>query len=232
MITPSVPGGLAIVFDLDGTLIDSVPDVRAALNRMLIELGASPLSLKQVEATIGDGAAAMIERAFVMAGTSLDNIYLGTCLQSYLSHYRDHPVAHTTVYSGVREVLAAFKSQDVVMGICTNKPSAMAALVLEELDLDHYFAAVAAGDDTDFPKPDGRHIAQTLSLMGARGRQAIMVGDSETDMGAARDLGIPSIAVTYGYSKHGAKSLDADALIDAFTELPGAVSRLLEVGRH
>lgn len=232
MTTCNVTGGLAIVFDLDGTLIDSVPDVRAALNRMLIERGARPLSLKQVEATIGDGAAAMIERAFVMAGNSLANIDLGSCLQSYLSHYRDHPVAHTTVYSGVREVLETFKSQDVVMGICTNKPSAMAALVLAELDLDHYFTAVAAGDDTDFPKPDGRHVARTLSLMGARGCQAIMVGDSETDMGAARDLGISSIAVTYGYSKLGARLLDADVKIDAFAELPAAVSRLLRGESH
>jgi phosphoglycolate phosphatase len=227
LTTKSVSYSYSLVFDLDGTLIDSVPDVSAALNRMLGDLGAPPLSVKEVQSTVGDGAAVMIERALVAAGQSLLDIDLTLCYERYLRYYREQPVVGTTVYPGVRDVLTALKAQGIAMGICTNKPSIMTALVLEKLDLDQYFKAVAAGEDTPFKKPDGRHVALTLSLMGVRDRQAIMVGDSEADINAARDFGIPSIAVTYGYSKRGARSLNADILIDKFAELPGAIFRLI-----
>jgi len=218
---------LAVVFDLDGTLIDSVPDVCAALNRMLAEMDAGPLTVADVSATIGEGASWMIEHAVIMAGLDAKSIDLQDCLRRYLGHYRDYPVEYTQVYPGVHEVLEQFAAAGVLMGVCTNKPSIMSDLVLAELRLDKFFSAVTGGDSVPHRKPDGRHICLTLELMNAGTRQPIMVGDSETDMEAAHDARIPSVAVTYGYPRFESGELDADIVIDQFAQLPGALQRIL-----
>ena len=130
----------------------------------------------------------------------------------------------TPVFPGVLDVLAQLKAEGLRLGICTNKPESTTGAVLDGLGLSGYFQAVTCGDTVPHRKPDGRHVLLTMEMMGAR--DAVMVGDSETDMAAGRDAGIPVIAVAYGYRHCAAEDLDSDILIESFSELPDALIRL------
>lgn len=213
----------AVVFDLDGTLIDSAPDVAHALNRLLAEEGRRRLSLAEVQGLVGEGARALIERAWAATGeTAKDTASL---VERYLAFYRETPADHTVVYDGVREQLARLRESGMRLGICTNKPHAMTLIVLEALGLDRYFDAVLGGD-FHRRKPDGEHIRETLRRMGAENASAVFVGDSITDVEAARDAGLPVVAVDWGYARMPVKELGADRLIGHFSELPGMLQEL------
>jgi phosphoglycolate phosphatase len=216
----------AIVFDLDGTLIDSAPDVRAALNRLLAEEGRNTLSLPEVQDLVGEGAAALIERAWNATGPAAPADSVKPLVERYLTHYRAHPADHTVIYEGVPEVLASLRAGGDLLGICTNKPHRMTEIVLDALGLAGHFAAVLGGD---FPrrKPDGEHIRETLRRMGAEGRAALYVGDSITDIRAARDAGVPVVAVDWGYARMNPVELGADRLMSRFTDLPRIIGDLL-----
>jgi len=216
----------AVVFDLDGTLIDSLPDVCAALNRVLAEDGRRPLTLAEVRAMVGEGATVTVEKALRATGTPGDGAQVADVLARYLESYRGRPAEHTVVYPGAIDVLQRLRADGVAMGICTNKPHATTLPVLAALDLDGYFAAVSCGDSVPHRKPDGRHVALTLEGMGAAHGAALMVGDSETDIRAARDAGVIAVAVTYGYSHVPVETLGADALIDHLGALPDLMRRL------
>ena len=218
----------AIVFDLDGTLIDSVPDVGAALNRMLAGAGYARIADEHVRDYVGWGARVMIEKALATAGVAADEAEISQRLQEYLAFYRAEPAARTIVYPGVIDTLTELAAGEMPMGICTNKPHAMSELVLDALNMSRFFTAVLGGDAAAHRKPDGRHVHDTLHLMKAAASSAVMVGDSETDMAAARDAGVPAIAVTYGYAHGDPKGLDADVSIDRFADLPGALAELAE----
>jgi phosphoglycolate phosphatase len=215
----------SIVFDLDGTLIDSVPDVTIAVNKILEEEGRRTLSLKEARTMVGQGAKAMIANAMVATGASLSPERLDECVERYIGHYQADPTQRTIIYPGVIWALETFAAEGRSMGICSNKPSVMTNLVLEELGLEKYFSISLGGDSVPHRKPDGRHILQTLNLMGASVERAVMVGDSENDIQAAKQAGMPSVAVSYGYCEDPV-ALAADALIDSFHELPDALSRL------
>ncbi|MDO8607443.1 MAG: phosphoglycolate phosphatase [Phaeospirillum sp.] len=216
----------AVVFDLDGTLIDSAPDVAAALNRLLAEEGRRRLSLPEVQQLVGEGAGALIERAWTATGAPADRQAVAALIERYLVFYRAHPADHTIIYDGVPEELARLAGLGVKMGICTNKPHAMTLIVLDALGLSGRFDAVLGGD---YPrrKPDGQHIRETLRLMGADGLPALYVGDSRTDVLAARDAGLPVICVTYGYARMPVEQLGADRLIDRFGDLGCALAEML-----
>jgi phosphoglycolate phosphatase len=213
----------AIVFDLDGTLIDSIPAVAAALNRLLEEEGRRRLGVEETKTMVGWGAGLTLEKAFEATGAPLDRRDLPAALERYQDFYLADPAGHTVVYPGVRQVLDELAGKGTPMGICTNKPVKTTHPVLEALALDHYFSAVAC-DDVPHRKPDGRHLRLTLERMGAAGRPAAMVGDNETDMEAARDAGLFRVGVTWGYPHDPLMPLDADVVIDAFADLPGALS--------
>lgn len=215
----------AIVFDLDGTLIDSAPDVRAGLNRLLAEEGRRQLSLAEVQELVGEGARALIERAFATTGTPAEPGRVDGLIARYLAFYRAHPADHTVVYEGVRDELERLKRAGWTLGICTNKPHAMTLVVLEALDLAKWFDAVVGGD---FPrcKPDGEHVRHTLRLMGAEGVPALYVGDSRTDVLAARDAGLKVLCVDWGYARMPVADLGADRLIGHYRELAVALAEL------
>jgi len=216
----------AIVFDLDGTLIDSLPDIRAALNCALVEDGRREVSLAEAKAMIGEGAAALLDRALAATGEALSGDAFDRLLARYLEFYRQSPAELTVVYPGVFEVLERLRAEGLKMGICTNKPESMSHLALGALGMGHLFRAVVGGDTLDVRKPDGRHVVAVLDRMGADPGSAVMVGDSQTDMRAARDAGLPVVAVAYGYSGVSPDELDADLLIDGFEGLPEALRRL------
>jgi len=216
----------AIAFDLDGTLINSVPDVRAAINRLLVSEGRSEISLEQTLSLVGQGARVMMEQAMTLGGVAPAPDALDRIVETYIGFYKDHPADLTTIYPGVVEVLESLAARGIPMAICSNKPFVMTKLVLKTLGLDQYFDAVTGGDNVPHRKPDGRHVIHTLDLMGGRHTHAVMVGDSETDVDAGKDAGLPVVAVTYGYTHVAVADLGADVLIDRFSDLPDALDTL------
>ena len=225
MTTPEAQAP-ALVFDLDGTLIDSIPQVAAAVNATLTEAARPTLSLDAVRDMIGDGARVTVERAFAATGGA-GGVDIGAMIERYLAHYLADPAAHTAVFPGVVEVLEQFQRAGAIMGICTNKPGATTRPVLDALDLSRYFAAVVTADDTPHRKPDGRHVLDTLAAMNADRAGAVFIGDSEPDMAAARDAGVPAVLVAYGYGRAAVNALPAAARIERFHDLPAAVTAII-----
>jgi phosphoglycolate phosphatase len=206
---------MAVIFDLDGTLIDSDPDIRAALNRVLAAHGLAPLSEAQVRGMIGDGAAVLVSRAFGAYGRQAGPAETA----AFLADYGAHAVVDTVPYPGMIGALAALKAAGHDLGICTNKPEAAARHVVQTLGLAPYFETIVGGDSTPFRKPDPRHLAATLAAMGVE--RAIMVGDHANDIDAAAGLDLPSIFCSWGYGRAtGTRRADSAA------QLPGLVADL------
>ncbi|OHC75538.1 MAG: phosphoglycolate phosphatase [Rhodospirillales bacterium RIFCSPLOWO2_12_FULL_58_28] len=216
----------ALVLDLDGTLIDSVPQVHMTMNQGLKQIGRRALSLNETKNLIGEGATATIEKALKLTGRAGTSEQVAEFLQKYLSDYATNPASHTVIYPGVIETLETLDACGVLMGLCTNKPQAATLPVLKALDLERFFCAVTCGDSVPYRKPDGRHVTLTLERMGASLRSAAMVGDSETDIAAAHDAEIISIAVSYGYCHAPVAELCADAVIDTFSDLIPTLQRI------
>ncbi len=216
----------AVVFDLDGTLIDSIPDVVAAMNQLLVEEGRRPISLDEGKSMVGEGPGPMIRDAVALTGVPVEAVRIPAMVERYIAFYRATPADHTIVYPGVRNVLEQLADDGIVMGVCTNKPHEMSNLVLEALGMGHFFRTVIGGDALPIRKPDAGHVLAVLDGMNVSASAAAFVGDSPTDMKAARNAGLPSVAVSYGYSIVGPGNLDADILISEFAELPDALAQL------
>ncbi len=222
----------AIVIDLDGTLVDSVPDLRAALNALLAEEGRPALSVDEVKGMVGDGATKLVERGFAATGAAADADALAALVRRFLGLYEGHAALHTRPYPGVPETLRRLSAEGLRLGICTNKPYAATLEVLEALDLRRFFAVVTGGDSlNEVRKPDPRMLLTTLARMDATPEAAVMVGDNANDVAVAHGAGVPVIAVTYGYPKMPPERLGADLLIDRFDQLPTALARLDSPGR-
>jgi phosphoglycolate phosphatase len=213
-----------IVFDLDGTLVDSLADIAAALNGALQEIGAAPLPLGIVRGMVGDGSPVLVCRALAASGIAPDR--LAERLARFGALYEAAPVARTVVYPGVRETLATLAAEGRRLGICTNKQQGATLAVLHELRLQDYFAAVLGGDAAPARKPDPRHLLAVLAALGGRPADSVMVGDHENDIAAARGAGARSILVRYGYARGRLADIPADRQIDAFDELPAALALL------
>lgn len=183
----------AVIFDLDGTLIDAAPDLTTKLNQILASEGLVPLTLQMVQGMIGDGPEALVRRAFAARDMSMQARHL----EAFLATYPQAPERHTVVYEGIIPALEQLKVQGRRLGLCTNKPALATASVLQALGLARFFEVVIAGDTTPYRKPDPRHLAAALA--GLDVTDAIMVGDHENDMKAAAALALPSIFCAWGY---------------------------------
>ena len=181
--------GFLLVFDLDGTLVDSAADLRAALNQMLRERGRPPLSPAQVRPMIGDGVPALVARALAASGA--DPAESTGALPRFIELYEADPVRLTRPYPAVPETLAALRRRGYRTAICTNKPQRATLAVLEGLGLLPLFDGVAGGDRFRVRKPDPRHLLELIAALGARVEAAAMIGDNENDAAAAHGAGIP-----------------------------------------
>jgi phosphoglycolate phosphatase len=215
--------GFLLIFDLDGTLIDSAPDLRAALNVILRERGRPALSLPQVKGMIGDGAAALVARALAASGAEPAD---AAALPRFLELYEANATRLTRTYPGVPETLAALRRRGYRTAICTNKPQRATIAVLQELDLAALFDAVAGGDRFAARKPDPSPLQALIAELGGQSGRTAMIGDSENDAAAARGAGVRLVLMRYGYARVDPKTLAADALVGRFHELPGALERL------
>jgi phosphoglycolate phosphatase len=223
----SALAGATIAFDLDGTLVETAPDLVGTLNVLLAEEGHAPLPLEEARDYIGRGARWLIERGFAASGASLDEGRASQLFDRFISHYLDHIADASHPFPGVVEALTAMKAAGARLVVCTNKRTDLSVALLDALDLSRLFEAVVGADIVPAPKPDPRHLQAAVAAAGGSMDRAIMVGDAATDAGAARAAGTPLVLVSFGYTEIPAAELGPDILIHHFDELPGACLQLL-----
>ena len=208
----------AVVFDLDGTLIDSLPDMALALNKLLIDEGRRELKVSEVSGLIGKGAPKMIEAAFSLTGMPISGEGLARAHSIYNQNYSQYPSEGSKVYDGVLRTLQKLKQEKIMMGVCSNKTLKMVKLIIAAFELENYFCGVMGGDNVRFKKPDGRHILDTLKQMNTYSKNVLMVGDTINDVEAAKDVGLPIVSVSYGYGSP--KEIQAsDYIVDDLSKL-------------
>jgi phosphoglycolate phosphatase len=216
----------AVVFDLDGTLVDTLPDLHAAVRALLGESGLDTPAAAEVRTMIGDGARRLVERALAWAKAPVDEAGLDTAYRRFLEIYGAAPCEASGLYAHVETTLGALAAQGLQLGVCTNKPQAPSEAILETLGVSRFFAAVVGGDAAPRRKPDPAHLLDVLDRLGAKPAAAVMVGDSHNDVAAARAAGVRCILVDYGYTAVPARDLGADRVIGGFAELEAALAGL------
>ena len=214
----------ALVFDLDGTLIDTAPDLAAATNAVLSASGRASVDETQLRHMVGMGARSLIIQAFAATGEEAREADLPRLMELFLAHYRANIARASRPFPGVEETLTALAARGTPLAVLTNKPDALARLLLSELKLARFFGAIFGAGARPYAKPDPRIFGDVLGALGsARG---IMIGDSVTDVATARGAGAPVILVSYGYTPEPAASLGADAVTDDFASNPALAARL------
>lgn len=216
-----------VVFDLDGTLAETAPDIMATLNVLLEAEGLAALPVSAARSLVGAGARALIERGFRVSGVPLAPERLDQLFEAFLVHYLDHVADHSFLFPGVEAALADLAGQGHLLAVCTNKPERHSRALIEKLGMLDSFAAIAGRDTFAFHKPDPRHLTETIRLAGGSIERAIMVGDSRTDIDTARAAGLPVVAVTFGYTDTPVEQLDPDSVIGHFDGLAAEISRLM-----
>ena len=219
--------GATIAFDLDGTLVDTAPDLVGTLNMLLKEEGLPPLALTEARPFIGRGAKWLIERGFQAAGAPLEEARAPELFDRFFAHYLAHIADESQPFPGVVAALDELKAQGARLAVCTNKRTDLSVALLDALDLSRRFDAVIGADAAPAPKPDPRHLTTAVAAAGGVMERAILVGDAGTDAGAARAAGAPLVLVSFGYTEVPARDLQPDLLIDHFDELVDGCARLL-----
>jgi len=215
-----------LLCDLDGTLIDSVPDLADALSDLLTGAGRRRVTQDEVKAMVGDGVAVLVERGFAATGGVPEPEALEAQVARYLALYETRMTERTRLYPGARDALEALRAQGWRLAVCTNKPERASRAIVTALGLDGLIEAIAGGDTYAVKKPHPDHILHLLQAMNAAPSHAIMLGDSTNDIAAAHAAGIPAIAVSHGYGAIPASDLGADRVIAAFDDLAGALADL------
>jgi phosphoglycolate phosphatase len=211
-----------LVCDLDGTLVDTIPDLTAALNRMLAARGLAPLSEGEVRPMIGDGTKVLVKRALAARGADDEP----NADAAYVADYTEHVAVASRAYAGIDATLGALREAGWRFAVCTNKSTDATKKLLAKLDLAHWFSAFGCGDSFAAKKPDPAHLGGTIALAGGTPERSIMVGDHANDIAAGQALGLPAIFAGWGY---GARSMSADAaaVAERFSDLATLAPRLI-----
>jgi len=215
-----------IAFDLDGTLVDTAPDLIAALNYVLDREGLAPVPLKSARNMIGAGARKLIERGLELEGCAMTTDDIDRLMKDFIAYYADHIADASRPFEGLEAALDDLEAQGFRFAVCTNKLEWLSKLLLDKLDLSRRFAAICGADTFGVAKPDPVILQQTLARAGGGLAGAIMVGDAGPDIGVARRAGIPVIGVEFGYTDVPIAELKPDRLIGHMRELPAAVGSL------
>ena len=210
-----------LIFDLDGTLVDSAPDLATALNGLLAEMGKPALAETTVRAMVGDGAGVLVQRG--LAASGLADADQPTALKRFLALYRDCLIDQTRAYPEVEAVLERLQSEGHKLGVCTNKPYDPTQRILKALKLDRFFGAVIGGDSLPKRKPDPEPLLAAIEGLGGAVKTAVMIGDSANDVLCARAAAVTAILIP---SDYGNPAEDADLKLKHFSVLPAALARL------
>jgi phosphoglycolate phosphatase len=208
-----------IVFDLDGTLVETAPDLLDSLNHCLGIAKMAAVDEARLRSYVGMGGKVMIERAFAAQGAPLTEDHLAELLVAFLEHYTDNIPGRSLAFPGVDATLSRFEAAGWIMAVCTNKYEALSRKLLEALGLSPRFAAICGQDTFAFRKPDPRHLVETIRLAGGDPQRAVMVGDSFTDIETAKRAGIPVVAVDFGYTDRHVREFEPSRVISHFDEL-------------
>lgn len=213
-----------IIFDFDGTLIDSVPDLAASVNFMMQELGMQPYDVDTIRGWVGNGASTLVKRTLVgdvdIAGVDIGNNIFEKALDIFLDHYEHNLAVETYLYDGVQETLQVLHDKGYKMAIVTNKPYEFIAPILDALQIAHYFSLNIGANSLKNKKPDPEPLLHVIESLHVTKGDALMVGDSKNDILAAKNAGVTSVAVTYGYNYgEDIEIYDPDVIIDRFEDL-------------
>lgn len=219
-----------IVFDLDGTLIDTAPDLLDSLNHSLATGKVPAVDSTGFKRFVGHGGRVMIERAYREHQVDLQLDEHDRLFSMFLDHYNLNIPGKSRPYPGVVEALLRFEKAGYLLAVCTNKHEAPARALLAALDLDRHFAAITGQDTFDFRKPDPRHLLETIALAGGDPDRAVMVGDSQTDIDTAKAAGIPVVADDFGYTDLHVREFEPSIIISHFDELTVELAERLIAG--
>lgn len=208
-----------IVFDLDGTLVDTSQDILESLDHCLLTAGLAPAEPRDVDKYVGLGARVMIERAFALQRKDITAEKREQLVGVFLDHYRANIPGKSLPYPGAADALRLFRAQAYRTAVCTNKFESLSRALIEALGLIDSFDAICGADTFDFRKPDPRHLLETIRRVGGNPKSALMVGDSRTDIATAQSAGVPVIAVDFGFSDAPVATLGPDHVISRFSEL-------------
>jgi phosphoglycolate phosphatase len=215
-----------VVFDLDGTLVDTSPDLTAALNAVLRAAGRRELPETEVRHLVGRGARVLIERGMAETGSPASADDVPRLLQDFIDHYGANVAAGSQPFPGAENAIRRLLAQDCALGICTNKPEALSFKLMDALNLRRFFPVILGADSQPYKKPDPRHLLDAIAKLGGDPRNAVMIGDSDVDVSTARAAGVPVIVVSFGYTEIPPRNLGADAVIDRYDDLDAALARL------
>jgi len=211
-----------LLLDLDGTLVDTAPDLAHALNHTLAAEGLAPFSEAEVKAMVGDGVAMLLRRALAKRGAT----FSPALIPVFLAEYEQHVADASRLYPGVAETLRELKSEGWILAVCTNKPLHAAKRLLAALGIAQDLAAIGAADLVKAQKPDPAHVRATLALAGGEAARAVLLGDHANDVAAGRAAGIPVIFAAWGYGKP-EMAEGAAARAERFSEVPALADRVL-----
>ena len=217
---------LLIAFDLDGTLVDTAPDLIGALNHILKRERLPPLPLESARNLIGSGARRLIERGFEAEGRQLTQEQASRLTADFIAYYADHIAELSRPFDGLEEALDELAARGCRFAVCTNKLEWLSRRLLDQLGLTDRFAAICGADTFGASKPDPVILRQTIASAGGHVSSTVMVGDAGTDVGVARRTGVPVIGVSFGYTETPIAELKPDRLIDHMRDLPAAVESL------
>ncbi len=219
--------GATIAFDLDGTLVDTAPDLIGSLNVVLGERGLPFLPNEAARVLVGRGARALIEKGFATAGEPLDEAEIPALFDRFIAIYRARIASESRPFGGAEATLDTLAAAGATLCVCTNKPTDLSILLLEALGMRSRFASVIGADRAPKPKPDASHLLYAISEAGGDPTRAVMVGDSHADAAAAKAARVPCILFPFGYTDIHVAELDADEVVETYAELPAAIERLL-----
>jgi len=217
---------LTVVFDLDGTLVDTAPDLIETLNVVFTRDGLPPLDYAAARDMIGGGARRMIESALKLQGRVLTEGVVDRLFADFIAHYRVHIADRSQPFPGLDAALDRLAPRGCQFAVCTNKLESLSRLLLEALGLSRRFAAICGQDTFGMQKPDPEILRRTIRAAGGALQRAVMVGDSGTDIATARAAGVPVVAVDFGYSETPVRELGPDRVISHFDQLADAVFAL------
>jgi phosphoglycolate phosphatase len=219
--------GATVVFDLDGTMIDTAPDLIRAVNATMRANGMAEVATRIIQPAVGIGGRAMVAAALRPQGIEPDQAELDRLTEQFMDSYAANILVDSREFPGFSEALEGLQSAGALLAVCTNKRELLAKQLLEELRLAKRFQFIAGRDTFSKSKPDPLHLMETIRLAGGSASRAVMIGDSSADSLAAQAAGVHFIGVSFGYGESPIEMLNPDAVIHHFDELLPAVRRLL-----